>query len=134
MESYYLFKERLLVKCLPGYNEQEFDGLIDRIEKSSIGILVVDKTNDTEEKKVEKCSLCNNKDSNYFYYDSKCGDTICMGVNARGCGAIIHDHHMDKGAIHRNFEGEGDKNHYGTCTVTNIPCFKQIYVWIFVFY
>jgi hypothetical protein len=113
-EVYQQFKERLRVKCVPHYTESEFDGLIDRVEKTAAQNPKKDSAPvDNTQIFVKQQCICGNSDSFYFVIDGKTGDTICMGVSGRGCGRIIQEHGMEEGAAFRKFEGEEDRNHYG---------------------
>ena len=112
--GFQLFKEKLRVKCVPHYSELEFDSLIERIERTANEFpLKENSPGDTQVVQTQQCSSCRNRDLNFFYFDSKSGDTVCMGVNGTGCGTVLLDHLMEEGAAHRNFEGEEDRNHYG---------------------
>eukprot|EP01036_Dinobryon_divergens_P027011 gene27011-35717_t len=62
---------------------------------------------------IVSCKSCGNKDPNNFMTDNLRGDTICNGVNGKGCGEVVQDHNVVQGAEKRNFEGEEDKKHFG---------------------
>ena len=38
--------------------------------------------------------------------DPVSGDSICNGIDGKGCGMVMLDHSVDHGAEKRNFEGE----------------------------
>ena len=108
------FKEKLRVKCVPHYTLQEFEALIERIERTAAEFPPKENTpDDTQVVQTQQCASCRNRDLNFFYFDSKSGDTICLGANGTGCGTVLLDHLFEDGAAHRNFEGEEDRNHYG---------------------
>eukprot|EP00611_Tribonema_gayanum_P010788 TRINITY_DN2089_c0_g1_i5.p2 TRINITY_DN2089_c0_g1~~TRINITY_DN2089_c0_g1_i5.p2 ORF type:complete len:272 (-),score=115.07 TRINITY_DN2089_c0_g1_i5:524-1339(-) len=62
---------------------------------------------------IHTCSVCGNKDQQFFVLDAKQGDTICMGVGGAGCGAVVEDHKAHEGNMYRQFEGEVDRSHHG---------------------
>ncbi|GLE05994.1 hypothetical protein PINS_up015205 [Pythium insidiosum] len=60
-----------------------------------------------------RCETCGNIEQNNFITDYARGDTICNGIDGRGCGTVVQDHIVHEGSAYRKFEGEEDKSHHG---------------------
>ncbi|TMW57433.1 hypothetical protein Poli38472_003358 [Pythium oligandrum] len=60
-----------------------------------------------------RCETCGNIEQNNFITDYARGDTICNGLDGRGCGTVVQDHIVHEGSAYRKFEGEEDKSHHG---------------------
>ena len=97
---------------------KRFNECIERVRKSRGEKMIEDNSANVVIYNVEtkidmQCSLCQNKDSNFFYTDYKSGDTICTGPNGTGCGNVLQDHIVNRGREHVTHEEETDKNHHG---------------------
>jgi hypothetical protein len=60
-----------------------------------------------------RCETCGNTEQNNFITDYARGDTICNGIDGKGCGTVVQDHIVHEGSAYRKFEGEEDKSHHG---------------------